>query len=195
MKIVSTKIIAGRYKGSVIDVPDSARPTLSRSRQALFDVISNLSDDENPQNFFQNKVVLDCFAGSGALGIEALSRGALFSYFIDASQKAISVIYKNIEKLNLKNSSKILKSDVLKIKKFNEEKKCDLVFIDPPYGKVSILKTIIHLKSQNWIDENSIIVTEEDANKTEKLIENFILISEKKFGNSIFKILKISPNF
>ena len=105
---MSTKIIAGRYKGSVIDVPDSARPTLSRSRQALFDVISNLSDDENPQNFFQNKVVLDCFAGSGALGIEALSRGALFSYFIDASQKAISVIYKNIEKLNLKNSSKIL---------------------------------------------------------------------------------------
>ena len=117
---MSIRILSGQFRGSLLVVPASARPTLVRSRQSLFDILSGFAlNSESLGNFFENKVVLDCFAGSGALGIEAMSRGASFAYFIDISQIAVNSIYENIRKLNLQNHCRILKTDVLKIKKFN----------------------------------------------------------------------------
>lgn len=186
---MSTKILSGQLKGSVLVVPDSARPTLLRFRQSLFDMLVSIK--KNPKDFFENKVILDCFAGSGALGIESLSRGASFAYFADISQKAIDAIYKNIQRLSLENRSKIIKTDILKIRKPQEHAACDVVFIDPPYGKVSIKKTLQHLLKTGWIDKNSLIVTEEDLSKAEDLSDITEIIIERNSGKSLFKIIKL----
>ena len=216
---MSVRILSGQFKGSVLSVPSSARPTLIRSRQSLFDILAsqaitlsgferNSENSEtaeisknsthlkksNPKDFFENKVVLDCFAGSGALGIEALSRGASFAYFTDISQDAISVIYENIGKLKLGKRCRIIKTDILKIRKFNEVSVCDIVFIDPPYGKVSIKKTLQRLLKTNWINEDSLIVTEEDISKTENLSDTENTLIEKKSGKSLFRIMKLNPS-
>lgn len=186
---MSVRILSGKFKGSMLAVPASARPTLIRSRQSLFDVLAS----SNPKYFFENKVVLDCFAGSGALGIEALSRGASFAYFTDISQDAISVIYENIRKLQLEKHCRIIKTDILKIRKFNGTAACDIVFVDPPYGQVSIKKTLQHLLKTEWINENSLIVTEEDTSKTEDLSDTVNTLVEKKSGKSLFRIMKLKP--
>ena len=189
---MSIRILSGQLKGFILTVPDSARPTLLRFRQSLFDVL--VGTDRNPKDFFKNKVILDCFAGSGALGIESLSRGASFAYFVDISQKAISSIYENIKKLDLEDRSKIIKTDILKIRKSNEPVTCDITFIDPPYGKVSIKSTLQHLSTTSWIDKNSLIVTEEDILKYENLSDTTELITERKWGKSIFRIMKLKAN-
>lgn len=186
---MSTKVLSGSLKGSVLAVPDSARPTLLRFRQSVFDLLTSRA--KNPQDFFKDKVVLDCFAGSGALGIEALSRGAMFSYFVDISQNAVSVIYENVEKLKLENRSKIIKSDILTVRKFKDTHKCNLVFIDPPYGCVPIKRTINHLYHKEWITNESLLVTEEDSSLVEDLSKITSTLIERKYGRSIFKIMKL----
>lgn len=188
---MSTRIISGYLKGSVLTVPNSARPTLVRSRRSLFDILEGSSlVSEKPSLFFENKIVIDCFAGSGALGIEALSRGASFSYFIDISQNAINVINSNIQKLKLKNCYKIIKTDILKIGKFKNSQQCDIAFIDPPYGKVSIKKTINQLHDMHWLKDTAVIVTEEDCSNLEDLSIFGPSIIERKLGNSFFRIIK-----
>ena len=188
---MSVKILSGHLKGSTLVVPDSARPTLLRSRQSLFDILVGIGlNSQSSQNFFENKVVLDCFAGSGALGIEALSRGASFSYFVDISQSAIETLHINIKKLKLENCCRILKTDILKIRKFKNIHKCNLVFIDPPYGKVSIKKTINRLYNTCWIDEHSWIVTEEGS-YIEDLSDFTETIAQRNLGNSFFRILNL----
>ena len=189
---MSIKIISGCLKGSVLAVPESARPTLLRSRQSLFDIlVSTGGSSSDPQRFFENKVVLDCFAGSGALGIEALSRGAQFAYFVDISQKSIDVIYKNIKKLRLEYQCKIIKTDIFKIKKLKNERKSDVIFVDPPYGKVSIAKTIKSLCEKGWVKENTLIVIEEDISNFEDLSSLMNISVERKLGHSLFRIATI----
>lgn len=189
---MSIKIISGKLKGSKIEVPGSARPTLQRSRQSLFDTLESLS--RNHGHFFENKTILDCFAGSGALGIEALSRGAKFAYFIDASSDAINIIHENIKKFQLQNFSTVMKADVLRVKNPNKNNPCDLVFIDPPYGKVSIKKTIDHLCSEKWIDSNTLIITEEDTKYSETLDDNLQYITKRIVGRAMFRIVTIKAS-
>jgi 16S rRNA (guanine966-N2)-methyltransferase len=193
---MSVRILSGRFKGSVLVVPCSARPTLVRSRQSLFDILSGFSlSSKNPRSFFENKIVLDCFAGSGALGIEAMSRGASFSYFVDISQIAINSIYENVQKLNLENHCRILKTNILKIKKFSGDNQCDIVFVDPPYGKISIKKTIEHLYNKKWINESSLIITEEDFSHVEDLSSIANSLVERKIGGSFFRIISLVKNY
>ncbi len=188
---MSIKIISGRLKGSTLAVPETARPTLLRSRQSLFDILVSIGGSpSDSQHFFENKIVLDCFAGSGALGIEALSRGAQFAYFVDISQKSIDSIYKNIQKLKLEDQCKIIKTDIFKIKKLKNKRKSDIIFVDPPYGKVSIAKTIKSLYEKDWIKEETLIVIEEDISNTEDLSSLVSISVERKLGNSLFRIAK-----
>ena len=190
---MSIKIISGQLKGSVLVVPEPARPTLLRSRQSLFDILVSTGDSSSdPQHFFENKIILDCFAGSGALGIEALSRGAQFAYFVDISQKSIDAIYKNIQKLKLENQSKIIKTDIFKIKR--NAQPSDVIFVDPPYCKVSIAKTIKCLNEKGWIKEDTLIVIEEDISNFEDLSSLMNISVERKLGHSLFRIAKLKQS-
>jgi len=122
------RVIAGQLKGRRIEAPGSSRtrPTSDKVREAVFSMI---------QFFVPEKTVLDLFAGSGALGIEALSRGAEFCVFCDNDPECIQVLSRNIKDLGLADRSHVLYSDALKAMDqfLQEHKKFDLVLIDPPY--------------------------------------------------------------
>ncbi|MDR1334188.1 MAG: 16S rRNA (guanine(966)-N(2))-methyltransferase RsmD [Holosporaceae bacterium] len=182
---MSIRIISGKFKGFSIEVPNSARPTLSRRRQSLFDMLEATSPGGN--GFFTEKIVMDCFAGSGAFGFEALSRGAARAYFIDSDSQSIALIHSNSKKMKTADSTTIIHSKVEKLKRSSAA--VDVVFLDPPYGKVSISKVLEYLLHKGWISENTIIITEEDASKTESF-EEYQQIISKIIGNTIFKIIQ-----
>lgn len=197
---MSIRIISGKYKGRLVEVPPSARPTLSKSRQILFDTLESLQIDRPFGTFFQNSIVLDCFAGSGALGIEALSRGAYYAYFIDNNRTAISILRSNLIKINAINSATVISADAMTVYPFNQNhisRKCDLVFIDPPYrSNFSVLQIATHLNRCGRISDNAVLVFEisaHDIKNTKHLLQNsdnnFLeIITSKKTGNSLFII-------
>ena len=127
---LSMRVIAGHLKNKKILTPkgDSTRPTSSRLRETLFNIC---------QNEIEGCVFLDLFAGSGAMGLEALSRGAKRVTFVDQSKDATRIIHQNIDLMGLKLSSQVIQSDALKALQRLEGlgKKFDIIYVDPPYGK------------------------------------------------------------
>jgi len=125
------KIISGKFKNRKLkyfNLPD-IRPTQARVRKSIMDSL----------NDFKDKDILDLFSGVGTLGIESLSRGAKSVVFVDNNSKALSVLKKNIDLLNVNDCSEIIKSDVLQYLKYID-KKFDIIFADPPYGKFDYLE-------------------------------------------------------
>ena len=173
------RIISGKARGTklyTLDGYEITRPTLDRVKEALFSKISlELLDS----------VVLDLFAGSGALGLEALSRNAKSAYFVDNSTQAIKIINQNVEKTRSKNESIVIKGDYLKsLEKFkNENIKFDFIFIDPPY------KTDYAIKATKFIIENELL---KDTGKIiiETDIEEYILKELEKICLDIYDVKK-----
>jgi 16S rRNA (guanine966-N2)-methyltransferase len=139
--------------------------------------------------FFFEKRVLDCFAGSGSFGLESVSRGAEHAYFIDSNSEAISLIHINSKKIKAENFSTIIRSDVLNLKKNRDCLPVDLVFLDPPYGKVSIRRTLNHLLHTGWISEKTTVITEENIRNVESL-DGYTKIASKTIGNTVFGVFE-----
>ncbi|MDR2724410.1 MAG: RsmD family RNA methyltransferase [Holosporaceae bacterium] len=188
---MSVRIIAGKYKGFSLAVPPAARPTLSRYRQSLFDLLEAMAN--TPAGFFEGKIILDCFAGSGAFGLETLSRGASHAYFVDSAKESVSRIHSNVKKMKIENSSTIFCAEInyfgkqYRSEKYNVHSGVDLVFLDPPYGKAIISQALKYLLNSGWISLNTIIVTEEDAGKTES-VDGYFEIASRTYGNTIFRL-------
>jgi len=151
------RIIGGKFKGRRIEMPVGAdvRPTPDRVREAIFNIIKTRLENES---------VLDLFAGSGALGIEALSRGASYAMFVDIQKRCIEAIKKNIERLPLGPAGKIkiYQSDSLKaIKKLSDSKiRFGLVFLDPPYYSDWVKKCLLYLHIYDILKHSSLIICE-----------------------------------
>jgi 16S rRNA (guanine966-N2)-methyltransferase len=180
------RIIAGKHRSRKIISPTGPgiRPTSSKMRAAMFDIlISNGYLIEN-----ETKVV-DLCCGTGALGLEALSRNVKKVVFIDASKEHLNLARQNIYSLGEEERSTILRSDAEKLRNANE--RFDLVFIDPPYNKGVANKALISLSNKGWLSENAIIVIEVDAR--EELLfdaEIFQEVTARIYGNSKFIILR-----
>ncbi|MDR1362131.1 MAG: 16S rRNA (guanine(966)-N(2))-methyltransferase RsmD [Holosporaceae bacterium] len=185
---MSVKIIAGKYRGMQLEVPRSARPTLSRHRTAIFDLLEALEE-----NFFLGKAVLDCFAGSGAMGFEAISRGASRVYFVDNDKNSVSLIKANLIKLKEQENCVVICSDVHRLKKIREGYNCDLVFIDPPYFEdFSLQQFLPKLLEKHWISNDTLLLLEQSVHRLEH-IDFFQEIKTKKIGGTLFSLGKISP--
>lgn len=175
------RIIAGKGKGTKLYTKEgnSTRPTSDRAKEALFSIIAEKVVDSQ---------VLDLFGGSGALGLESLSRGAVFATFCDNDKEAINIIKKNIEKTKNKIG---INTDIYHIRaedflnKIN--KRFDIIFLDPPYGYniYNILK-IIHEKQ--ILNINGIIVYETEVNIDE--FEDFVIVDKRKYGRPNIIFLK-----
>ena len=178
------KVISGLYKGRNIEgfFIDGTRPTMDRVKESLFSTI---------QNYINDSIVLDLFAGSGNLGIEALSEGAKYAYLVDYNKKAISVIKKNIETIGIENI-KVLNMDYKQsLSYFNQNKiKFNLIFLDPPYKTDYIGKSLLLIDKYNLIEKDGIIVCESD--NLDKIIysDNYTKIKEKKYGDKYIVIIK-----
>ena len=185
------RIISGKFRGLKLHPPVdlSVRPTSDRLKESLFSII-----ESNKYNIkIKNSKVIDICSGTGALGIEALSRGAKSIYFIDKDPKAINVLQKNISKLKIdnkdKNYIKIIKEDALKALQ-DIKIVFDVVLIDPPYNSKIIEECLVKLKENNLIDFNSYIFAE--CGKNEKInFDNFDLLDTKIYGKSKLTILRL----
>ena len=178
------KIISGKYKGRILEGFDlkGTRPTMDRVKESLFAMI---------QNNILDSTVLDLFSGSGNLGIEALSEGAKFSYFVDVNKQACKTIKNNLEKIGDSNY-KVIETDYLKALDYfyNEKIKFDIIFLDPPYNTDYVKKSLEKIEEYNLIDDKGIIVCE--SNNLEKIIiPNFCrLKKEKKYGDKFIVLLE-----
>jgi len=184
------QITGGFLKGRKLYCPpkdlDLIRPLRTRIRKALFDILGqNLSDLK----------VLDLFAGTGALGIEAISRGADFAVFIDSSPISINIIKKNLEKFNLLDKAKVFKLDLPKGLKILSEKFqnfFDIVFITPPYEKGLALKTLKKFP-ENILKKPALIIAEERTGyELPEKIGNFNLLQRRSYGETTLHIYQVS---
>jgi 16S rRNA (guanine966-N2)-methyltransferase len=152
------RIVAGRFKAHVIEAPKglATRPTSDRVREALFNVL------EHGIGFdFDGARVLDLFAGSGALGLEALSRGARFCCFVDDASPARAAIRRNVEALGLTGATKIWRRDATRLGAAGTLVPFDLAFCDPPYGKHLGEKALRSAADGGWLTGSAIVVLEE----------------------------------
>ncbi len=183
------QITGGYLKGQKLYSPSKTlyviRPLRTKIRKALFDILGQNLPSWN---------VLDLFAGIGALGIEALSRGAKFTVFVDASPLSIFIIKKNLEKFNLQSKSQIFKLKLpkgLKALSIKFPKFFNLVFITPPYEENLLLKTL-KVFPENILKENAIIIGEE---KTGIILPSEIKrlkkIKEKHYGETTLHIYQM----
>ena len=136
-----------------------------------------------------NPLILDLFAGTGALGIEALSRGADNCVFIENSSSPYGVIRDNLEKFNLHGRTKLLKMDATNLGK-NRGEGFDLIFLDPPYGKSLGEKAVASLVENNWLNEGATLILEEVASSAPVKLDSFTLEDQRKFGDTVIGIFK-----
>ena len=179
------RVISGLLKGRKIEGYDieGTRPTMDRVKESVFGSI---------QDYVRGAYVLDLFAGSGNLGIEAISNGCKYCYFIDNNSKCIDIINKNINNFNIKDRTKVLNMDYNKaIKYFNSNNILfDIVFIDPPYDYNNINKCIRKILEYNILNPNGLLILEFRNDKID-IDENIFKIKKnKRYGDKFIYILQ-----
>ena len=174
------RIISGKYKGKKLTGYDilGTRPTMDRVKESLFGII---------QNYLKNSTILDLFAGSGSLGIEALSNGATTCYFVDNNIKLVNIIKENTK--NIEENTIILKKEYIEALQYFKENnvKFDIIFLDPPYKLNLINKSIELIEKYNLLNENGLIVCEYEQ---ELFTSSYNIIKEKKYGDKSIRIYK-----
>ena len=177
------KVISGKLKGRKIigyDI-DGTRPTMDRVKESIFGSI---------QGHLEDSVVLDLFAGSGNLGIEAISNGASICYFVDNNKKCIKTIQDNINQFNIEEQSIIIQNDYkYAIEKFVENQvKFDIIFVDPPYQYRLMNEILDIVKEYNILKDDGIIVLEYSFDKLNEDIDGYRLLKYKKYGDTYVSI-------
>ena len=182
------RIITGRARGIKLNTleGENTRPTSERAKEAIFSMI---------QFDIEGREVLDLFAGSGQMGLEAVSRGAASATFVDKSKDAAKIINQNIEKTKLSGFCRLFNSDVQDfIRVTRGKKQYDVVFIDPPYALRAVAPVLKTLLDGNMLKPTSIIVCEsEEADIFENdtsLGEKFEIIKKAKYGMAHITIVK-----
>ena len=183
-------IIGGKFKRKKIEVPgELVRPTSAIKRAAIFSILESYALT-NSFNLYKGKCFIDLFAGSGALGLEAISRGANISYFYEIEKKVINILKKNCNSICNINQFKIFEKDSALINKFNLDCSLSTIFIDPPYEYLFYEKILNNLAENNIIKKNTFIIIESSKNKLIKIPKKYIILKEKIYGNTKLIFLK-----
>jgi len=175
------RIIGGTHRGTALtsvgkgDAAAHLRPTTDRVRESLFNVLLGGRFDEP----ITDARVLDLFAGTGALGLEALSRGAAHVTFVDSGRAAQKLIRANIAKLRRDADTMLLSADADRLP---DGEACDLIFLDPPYGKGLGLKALQAAKAKGWIAPDALIVWEES--QAQIAPAGFTLLDQRRYGDT-----------
>ena len=171
------RIISGKYKGKKLNGfnIEGTRPTMDRVKESLFGMI---------QTYIPDSIVLDLFAGSGALGLEAVSNGAKECYLIDNNIEAIKTIKENSQ--NFEEQLNIIHIDYKKFLK-TTNKKFDIIFLDPPYKEKQLDTSLRIIEERGLLNENGIVICEYEIGETNTNLE---LIKEKSYGPKKIKIYK-----
>ena len=183
------RIVGGRLRGRTVAAPKSKtiRPTADRLRESLFNILTHAFDDP-----VTGARVLDLFAGTGALGIEALSRGGGFALFVDDGAEARALLRENVAVLGLGGTSKIFRRDATKLGEAHPVAPFSLAFLDPPYGQGLAAAALASARAGGWLMPEALIVVEE-ATKAEFVSpEGFREIDRRRYDDTELIFLRLA---
>jgi 16S rRNA (guanine966-N2)-methyltransferase len=175
------QITGGKFRGFKIKVPKDIRPTSSFNRKRIFDIIGDV----------EGLRVLDLFCGSGALGLEAISRGAKFCVFVDIRNESFKVVNENLKKLGVLDLGLVIREDVLKFCRNWGGERFDIIFADPPYSWERYEELLVCAK--NLLKENGIFILELSSRIKPPEIEGLELFKFVKGGDSAFAFYRLRP--
>ncbi len=175
------RIVGGKLKGRALKSPgsDRVRPTSDRLRETIFDILIHAYG--NP---IEGARVIDLFAGTGAMGFEALSRGACLALFVEQTAAACAILRANIQTLGLEKAACVLRRDARKLGNAPDGEEYNLVFLDPPYGRGLAPPALAALRDGGWLAQNSLLVIEESAGARIVLPEGFAQCETRRFGTT-----------
>ncbi len=177
------RVITGKARGVVLKTPEgmATRPTTDRVKEALFSVI---------QFDIPGARILDLFAGTGQLGIEALSRGAKEAVFVDAGEPAVKLVKENLRRTKLENQARVVKGDYLSFLKTCRDS-FDIIFLDPPYAEVFLENALKSISEIDILHSGGIIVTERPLGKDlETHIPGFVRSRDYKYGKTVITLYR-----
>ncbi|MBM6592716.1 16S rRNA (guanine(966)-N(2))-methyltransferase RsmD [Microvirga pudoricolor] len=175
------RIVGGRWRGRALKGPSSdvIRPTSDRLRETLFNILQHGYDDP-----LEGARVLDLFAGTGAMGLEALSRGASFVLLVDDGAQARGIIRENVESLGAGGATRLFRRDATKMGPAASNAPFSVVFCDPPYGKDLAPKALTSCAEGGWLTPDALIVVEEAQGVTVTLPAGFEEIERRDYGET-----------
>jgi 16S rRNA (guanine966-N2)-methyltransferase len=181
------RVVGGRLRSRPIAGPKGMglRPTADRLREALFNILMHAYGDP-----VSGARVLDLFAGTGALGIEATSRGAAFVLFVDDGIEARSLLRNNTESLGLGGTTRIFRRDATKLGPAHPIEPFSLVFADPPYGKGLAEKALTSARNGGWLKPQALVVVEEAVAAAFKAPEGFEELERRPYDDTEFVFLR-----
>jgi 16S rRNA (guanine966-N2)-methyltransferase len=183
------RIVGGEFRGRALASPrtNAIRPTTDRTREAVFNVLAHRFGER-----VQGARVLDLFAGTGALGLEALSRGASQAVFIEESVEGRGLIRTNIETFGLTGRTKIFRRDATALGEAGTMAPFDLVFADPPYGKGLGERALNSAKAGSWLANRALCVVEETASAAFSPGPDFSVVDERSYGETIIRFIELA---
>lgn len=175
------RIVGGRWRGRSLKGPssDAIRPTSDRLRETLFNILQHGYGDP-----VAGARVLDLFAGTGAMGLEALSRGAAFALFVDDGAQARGIIRENVEALGAGGATRLFRRDATRMGEAAPNMPFSLVFCDPPYGKDLAPRALQSCAQGGWLAPGALVVVEEAHGVDLQLPDHFEAIERRDYGET-----------
>lgn len=184
------RIIGGVWRGRLIAVPSSGvRPTSDRAREAVFNRLIHGFAEYGFR--LPGAAVVDVFAGSGAMGLEALSRGAAAATFIERDAGVAALIKRNIETLGAEDRAAVIGADATALPRAH--KPCDLALLDPPYEEIVTSAALTALARQRWLKPGALVVAETGDGAPAPVAEGFTVIDRRDYGRAVMTFLLFQP--
>jgi 16S rRNA (guanine966-N2)-methyltransferase len=183
------RVVGGRLKGRNLAAPASReiRPTADRLRESVFNILTHAYNDP-----IEGARVLDLFAGTGALGIEAVSRGAAFALFVDNGAEARALLRNNVEALGLGGVTKVYRRDAANLGPAHPMEPFSLAFLDPPYRMGLADKAVISLRDGGWLTPNALLVVEEAKAAAFVAPEGYKELERRAYDDTEFVFLQFA---
>ena len=178
------RIVSGRFKGRPLKAPGDAamRPTSDKVRQAIFNILEHAGFAADFS--LEGARVVDVFAGTGALGLEALSRGAKYCLFIEDAADSRAIIRENVEALGLTGVSKIWRRDATNLGALDTLAPFDLAFLDPPYRKGLLAPALKGLATGGWLNPNALVIAEAAEDEAMPVVEGYETMDDRVYGDT-----------
>jgi 16S rRNA (guanine966-N2)-methyltransferase len=184
------QIIAGKHRGRKLEAPQGRdiRPTGARTREAIFNIVMHAHHPDGPM--LPGAAVADICCGSGAMGLEALSRGARHAYFIDRTREALALVSASAEKFRETAHCTVLRAEATQLPPAPEP--CRVVFIDPPYKKELLPGILRAVMAGRWLAEGGLIVAEMSAREDFTAPEGLTMVTDRTYGSARVVVLSQS---
>jgi 16S rRNA (guanine966-N2)-methyltransferase len=190
---MNLRIVSGDFRGKAIKTPAgrATRPTSDRARQAIFNILEHAPWSGG----VRDARVIDLFAGSGALGLEALSRGAAFCLFVETDEAARGAIRENVDAMHLFGQTRVHRRDAtdLGVRPGADGPAFDLAFLDPPYGQGLGEAALARLAAGGWLADGALVVFERGADEGPFNIEGYAELDQRQYGAARVHFLRFGP--